>query len=197
MRCIRTVLLVLAFALPWISTSAEAQTNLLHNAGFDAGLGPWNVQGAAAWVPTGGLTSPGAVSCTDADNCQILQCVDVTPLVHPQTFTSEIALMHSGNTATITRFALAFVTRDCSGIGQTVDFSETFFPANGWTTYSSSFDSVAGTGSLRVIYSISAASGGPPMDARLDDASLEATVGPLFLDGFESGDTSEWSSTSP
>lgn len=180
-----------------LAASAHAQTNLARNPGFDGGPLPWTWTGAAAWVAAGGRTSPGALSCTDASECQVGQCVDLSALAHPQTFEYEIALAHGGDTTGVTLFAFVYPNPTCAGFGQAVDFTQYFFPPLAWTLYTETFDSLADTASVRILFVPSATSGGPPVDALLDDASLEADFGPIFLDGFESGDTSEWSASMP
>ena len=180
-----------------LAASARAQTNLARNPGFDGGPLPWTWTGSAAWVAAGGRTSPGALSCTDASECQVGQCIDLSALSHPQTFEYEIALAHGGDTAGLTLFAFVHSNPDCAGVGQAVDFSQYFLPPLAWTLYTETFDSLADTGSVRILFVPSATSGGPPADALLDDATLEAAFGPIFLDGFESGDTTRWSATVP
>jgi hypothetical protein len=180
-----------------LAASARAQTNMARNPGFDTGPLPWSWTGVAAWVAAGGRTSPGAISCTDPSGCQLGQCVDLSALVHPQTFDYQIALSHGGDTTSLALFAIVYPNPTCSGFGQTVGFTEFFFPPQAWTDIGATFDSLADTLSVQIIFAPGAAFQGPPADALLDDASLEADFGPIFLDGFESGDTSEWSASVP
>jgi hypothetical protein len=194
-----------ALVLGWLAAAglvitavpASGQTNLLANSGFDGSLAPWSATGAATWVPAGGNSSPGAASCTDPSSCQFSQCRNLTPLVHPQAFDYGIALTHGGDTGTLALAAIVFPNASCSGFGQTVDFVNIFFPLQAWTLHTSGFDTFVDTRSVLVSFTAAAVFGGPPVDALLDDATLEATSGPIFIDGFGTGDTSAWSSTNP
>lgn len=176
-----------------------AAQNLILNPDFASDLDGWETTGmglSGTWShdPATGATALGSAHCVDNESCIIQQCVDVSALQHPANLQLSGTISHDGSLATVLRAATVFDSITCSGIGQTVLFTQSFFPPTGWTIYSDPFETLASTQAIIIQFAMSPAFGGGPIETRLDDASL-APSPVIFSDGFESGNTSAWSAS--
>lgn len=195
--CISCIVLFAFVAVGPVS----AGDNLVVNGTFDIDLADWNTgDGLQAWFPedaTGG--SSGSAKLTNvhpgADIAQtpLLQCV----VVDPGRYLFRAAMrIPTGQSTTGEAYLIAYAYGDsvCSGAPVAGSFSTTPLISNLWTTEGIVIEVPPGGGSVSIRTQVLKYDAGGTFDALFDDVELISIV---FQDGFETGDTTRWSSATP
>lgn len=194
---IPAVLLALALtagAAPAAARNCSITGNPVPNCGFDSDLsGGWYFTGdSSTWVGTDGAFAPGCAEIDRHDGVRVIEaftdCLPATPATAYAAGGS--ARRVSGTMENPCNFALIEYTDAGCGAGPSESFGMVSVAA-GWTDVALPFTTLATTHSAQL--KLVCAS---DLDfvIRIDDFSL---VRALLVDGFESGDTSAWSSVTP
>lgn len=202
MRALSLVALVLAVVFP---ASFALGQNLVLNPDFDTDVAEWtpSYQATLGWDPLdadGDLSSGSAlVTCTadsPNDSNGAYQCIAGLSGDVFYHFAADI-LTPSGQSETGHAHLLVqwYSEPDCTG--QLGVFSTYGFPsttADVWLTDHGVDLAPSGTQTARLRLSVWKNEAGGTLDAHFDNVVFEAWI---FVDGFDSGDTSVWSSTVP
>jgi hypothetical protein len=197
LRSLTSIVLALAGA-----PAALASDNLILNGSFATKLTNWNKgDGAAEWSPesavadgTGSarLTCDAATAGTACD--PLLQCIVVTPGSHLLQLTIRVP---AGQATTGDGYAVAYAYSGtiCSGAPVAGSFYTDAVAAGVWRTRWIPIDVPAGAASVSVRLTVVKDTAGGSFDVLAD--AVELRTGLLFVDGFASGTTAQWSATFP
>jgi hypothetical protein len=208
MRAFIVLTVLLTVMLPVLGNAQAPETDVLVNhvsdPGFDSFPGAaWTVfDDPMAQDATFGRSNSTSARCEflgyTQTNCTIKQCVDAIP-ADTKTYTLGFFFYHdSSNFSYCDLWASGYTSNDCSGDPTPLfDGSPTFSSAtiNTWHNLEASFDN-AGYESVTITLRCIDYSRGvveAPTAVWMDDAYLGES--PVFFDGFETGNTSGWSSS--
>jgi hypothetical protein len=193
------VALVLAAAHPILGQDCTLEPdNRVENCGFDAAIAPWtDLFGTATHDPSEGFASSGAAALSggvlsNGHEIHFRQCI--TPVAPEVIYRFGGALR--GGTTLPDDCRLRASTRsatDCSGGGTFA--SSTMVPTSAaWVSFVEDELTTTST-TVAVELSVICIRDAGNFDVHFDDAYFGEV--PLFFDGFESGNTSAWSSSAP
>ncbi len=202
MRALRFVAIVFAVVFP---ASVGLGQNLLINPNFHTDVAGWTAssESALAWDPLDAEASPASgsavVTCLGEepnDSNGTFQCVGGITGESYFLFAADM-LIPSGQSETGHAHLLVqwYSESGCTGFLGLADTSG--FPSTTpdvWLTDFGIAEAPAGAQFARLRLSVSKNEGVGSLDAHFDNVVLEAA---LLVDGFESGDTSAWSTTVP
>lgn len=192
--------LTLAVATPAFGQDCTDEPgNLVENCGFDTEIPPWNDFFGTAIHDSGeGFFSNGSASLSGEETgngheLQLRQCI--TPVASERTYRFGGALR--GGATPPDECLLTAATRsatDCGG-GGTFAWSTLMPSAGAWVSFTETeLTTLAGT--VAVLLDVTCIRADSDFGAHFDDAYFGETAA-LFSDGFEDGDTSDWSSSVP
>lgn len=191
---------VVLFAL-FAAGPVSAGGDLVVNGTFDINLDGWDTGGGlSAWFAedaTGG--SSGSAILTNVYpsggvvQSPLLQCVDVDP---GRYLFRAAARIPTGQATTGEAYLIAYAYGGpgCGGAPVAGSFWTNPFFSDLWTTGGVLIDVPPGGGSVSLRTQVLKFEAGGSFDALFDDIELIPTV---FSDGFESGDTTGWSVSTP
>lgn len=193
-RTLHLLLIQLVVTLP---VSAQ---ELLSNTGFETDTVPWTAPAPVVLAHTAvdGFSAPGAAETEGVIGSftGIRQCIDLSGLDLTEPLYAYAAFKPVNYAPSVVFYTVTFHEDTlCSmGFGNQVDIG--FFGIEGeWLVVTGLVGEVP-VGSLSAGVSVILDSSNPDAITRFDDVHL-GTDRILFVDGFESGDTSRWSTTVP
>jgi hypothetical protein len=182
--------------------------NLFANGHFDdcpVSLTPWTITQIAPNLvePDSadvlGSTQSGSAALSNfaGGTSSLRQCVAVSEGPHVLRGSIHFDPISPGAGATYVQRCMIFDSAACGGAMLSSDFTSLALPAGGgpWTTLTTPVLAGAGAASAECVYSLQSTT---PSALDFDgffDAEFFGEAPPIFSDGFESGDTSAWSST--
>lgn len=170
--------------------------NLLANGHFDCTLAGWTASPPAdvahdPLADAGGSPHSGAALVTSSE-FMVMQCVPVTAGFGYE-LAGSVRLVATAGPVTVLRSCEFYSAAGCQGTVLATEGGLGVDSITGkWGTFNDEVPAPAGAASARCAFSLE----GTNFDALLDRLSL---IGPgeIFADGFESGNTSAWSSAVP
>lgn len=201
----RAVLPVIVTVTLLLSGSFAHGQNLVSNAGFDTDVGGWSAlsDSTLAWDsldaagdPLSGSALVTNVSADPNDGTGAAQCINGLAGEQDYGISAEVNIP-SGQLDTGHGYLLVqwYSGAGCSGFVGLSDSSPIFSTtADVWVTSSNLVQSPAGTQSGRLRLSVWKNEAGGSLDAHFDNARFEPAI---FVDGFESGNVTAWSSSAP
>lgn len=197
LRSLTSIVLALAGA-----TAGLASDDLILNGSFATDLADWNAgDGAAAWSPESAVadgTGSARLTCDAAGAgtaCDpLLQCIAVSPGSHLLQLAIRVP---AGQAATGNGYAVAYAYSGtiCSGAPVAGSFYTDGVAAGVWRTRWIPVTVPAGAASVSVRLTVIKDTAGGSFDLLAD--AVELRTGLLFVDGFESGTTAQWSAAFP
>lgn len=184
------------------AAAALASDNLVLNGSFSTDLANWNAgDGTAMWSAESVVadgTGSARLTCDAAGGgtaCNVrLQCVVVSPGPHLLQLAMRVP---AGQAATGTGYAIAYAYGNaiCSGAPVAGSFFTDPVAAGVWRTRWIPVDVPAGASSVSVRLIVHKNPAGGSFDVLAD--AVELRTGLLFVDGFASGTTAQWSAATP
>jgi hypothetical protein len=208
MVAIRTPVLCLSAAAVLVVSVrfAESQdvcdhpANLTTNCAFTSGYSGWTLLYGQDFLSSrDGHNASGSLEGTSvsvgAEELYIFQCITPGFTLSGDYQVGSWVKVVSGQPSNCTAHALYYSDSACTPgfslgwtIAEIVEFNA------GWNWMGNSHPALSGAGSVAVQVGCI---GPSAFTLRIDDVYYGQGIGPIFIDGFESGDTTAWSVTSP
>ncbi len=194
----------LSSILFWLAgaVAAQASVNLVVNGTFVSSLADWDAgAGLAEWsAESASADGTGSARLTandpsgGIDSSVLLQCVPVTPGAHLLQLTIRVP---SGQPTTGRGRANAYAYGNtfCGGTPVTGGFFTPAISANAWSSRWVAVNVPAGGASVSIRLMVQKDQDGGEFDVLAD--AVQLTTGLIFVDGFESGTTAQWSAAVP
>ena len=191
----------------FLRTFRVERSNLLRNGHFDCSI--------EEWVAVATIPEEIEYSSEDFDDASISGSAEITNLSASQDFSLGQCVEVPGNLTcsldlrlqveaaadillTATRVCESFSGPACTGLPLGVDASTAFVEDSGGEWLEQQLVTALPAGTTSVLCSVDLRTeDGADFNAFVDEAFLTCRADILFADGFESGDTSAWTSTSP
>ena len=192
----------------FVRTFRVDATNRLANGHFDCDLSGWTPQSALpeeiTWNDqdhqgSGDSGSVAVANLTAGRDFEISQCAELSDLGSTHVLGARLRLATApGALLGFSRGCAFFDAPACGGqaVGTAVEVAVADDTGGFWLPLASVLTPPITARSARCSFLLSAPDG-DAFDARLDALSLTSAAGLVFADGFESGDTTSWSSSIP
>ncbi len=187
---------VAVVAGPATATDCTQPGNLVPNCGFVSNLSSWYFTAdSETHIPDGGASTPGAAELDRHDGVEAIEafsaCIAVSPMTNYDlgaSFRVPSGIGLFGCTVDVVQFS------DVSCVAYDSSSSYGFIPGFDWSEISDFITTGAGVASVFLRMACFSSS---DFVIRIDDFMFGQGLvfGPVFADGFESGDTQAWSTS--